>query len=159
MVRQRQEPLTSPADGACAAGPSTASIADASPVPPEPLASPSAFCLASPSAARRPLSKSDAWSCQPADAAVAVNASAVAASASLSVFTRMRFFPFAVRTVGSIPSLQVRRRRHADHAVTGVNHVNLAGDGGREIAEQVGGGAADLVERDVHLERAVRLVP
>src|SRR3569832_143702 len=156
MVRQRQEPLTSPADGACAAGPRTAAIADASPGPPEPLASPSAFCLASPSAARRPLSKSDAWSCQPADAAVMDAARAAVTASALSVLFRIGLSYFGrVAVLRSGPALEIGGRRHANHVETGVDEVNLTRHASRQVTKQVQCRAADMVELDRFLEWCV----
>src|SRR6185437_12230078 len=161
MVRQRQAPVSSPADGAWLAGLSTERIAEASPEPVPAWASASAFCLASPRRARRCWSNCVATSCQPAAAALADSASAAAARKSLDAFANIRLGPF--RRVGAVvrrsPAIERRRGRYADDVVAGVDEVHLAGDAARQVAEQIGGGAADLVERDVELERRLRLVP
>src|SRR3954464_6397891 len=48
---------------------------------------------------------------------------------------------------------------HADDMVAAIDMVNLAGDPGRQIAEQIHPGAADLLDRDVALQRRIELVP
>src|SRR6185312_8135855 len=127
---------------------------------PEPLASPSAFVLASPSAARRPLSKSDAWSCHPAEAAVMDAMRAAVAVSALSVLFRIglgSFGRFAVLRCG--PALEIGGRRHADHVKSGVDEVNLTRDASRQVAKQVQCRAADMVEFDRFLERRMAFVP
>src|SRR6185437_8335018 len=181
MVRQRQAPVRSPADGAWLAGLSTERIAEASPEPVPAWASASAFCLASPRRARRCWSNCVATSCQPAAAALADSARTKRPSRAarlpppalratspvngggnlLDAFANIRLGPF--RRVGAVvrrsPAIERRRGRYADDVVAGVDEVHLAGDAARQVAEQIGGGAADLVERDVELERRLRLVP
>src|SRR3954471_1655603 len=48
---------------------------------------------------------------------------------------------------------------HADDVIAAIDVVDLAGDGGRQIAQQVDAGAADIIDRDVALQRGVVLVP
>ena len=55
----------------------------------------------------------------------------------------------------------VRRidRLHADHVVAGIDVVDLAGDGRRQVGQEVERGIADLLDRDGALQRRVVLVP
>src|ERR1700743_2473945 len=64
-------------------------------------------------------------------------------------FADIRFGPLARVGVGRRPAGERGRRRDADDVVAGVDVMDLARHADRQIAEQIGGGAADLVERDV----------
>src|SRR5690242_971426 len=46
-------------------------------------------------------------------------------------------------------------RLHADDVIAAIDVMDLAGDAGREVAEQIDAGAAHLLDRDVALERRV----
>src|SRR5690606_11990199 len=50
-------------------------------------------------------------------------------------------------------------RFHADHVIAGIDVMNLAGDAARQVAQEIEAGAADVVDRDVALERRIVLVP
>src|SRR5262249_45419793 len=144
---QRQEPVTSPGDTAWLSELSAESIAEASPVPAPARASARAFCLASPSDARRCWSALDATSCQPADAAVAVNANTAPARPVLAGLTRIGLFLFTV-VVDGIPDLHVGRNRHADDVEAGIDEMHFTGHAGTKIAEKIERGTADMVELD-----------
>src|SRR5882724_3731956 len=49
--------------------------------------------------------------------------------------------------------------QHADDVIAAVDVVNLAGDAGRQLAQEIESGAADIFGRDVALQRRVELVP
>src|ERR1700723_2593163 len=57
------------------------------------------------------------------------------------------------RNVGCIDAL------HADDVIAAIDVVNLAGHPGRQIAQQVKPGAADILDRHVALQWRVELVP
>src|SRR3954468_14840161 len=44
---------------------------------------------------------------------------------------------------------------HADHVIAGIDVMRFAGHAAREIAQQVQAGAADILDRDVALQRRV----
>src|SRR5215813_3648556 len=48
---------------------------------------------------------------------------------------------------------------HADDVITAIDVVNLAADPGRQVAQQIDSGAANLVDRNVAFERRIVLVP
>src|SRR5690348_12390017 len=50
-------------------------------------------------------------------------------------------------------------RLHADDVIAAIDVVHLAGDARAQIAQQIEPGAADLLDRDVALERRVVLIP
>src|SRR6185295_10899554 len=51
------------------------------------------------------------------------------------------------------------RAQHADDVIAAVDMVDFAGNAGRQLAQEIDSGAADLVGRDVALQRRVQLVP
>src|SRR3954469_3511267 len=61
--------------------------------------------------------------------------------------------PLNDRDVGGVRAL------HADYVVAAIDVMHLAGDAGRQIAQQVNAGAADLLDRDVALQWRIELVP
>src|SRR6266852_6108710 len=48
---------------------------------------------------------------------------------------------------------------HADDVIAAIDVVHLPGDPGRQIAQQINPGAADILDRDVALQRRIELVP
>src|SRR5215467_1705271 len=48
---------------------------------------------------------------------------------------------------------------HSDHVITAIDMVDLAGDPGREIAQKIEAGAADILDRHVALQWRIVLVP
>src|SRR5215468_11339456 len=48
--------------------------------------------------------------------------------------------------------------RHGDDIVAAIDKMNLAGDAGREVREQVESGAAQLVERHAAMQRRMALL-
>src|SRR5579875_2387575 len=54
------------------------------------------------------------------------------------------------RDVGRVDCL------HADDVVTAIHMMHLAADPGRQVAEQIEAGAADILDRDVALQRRVQ---
>src|SRR5262245_49354459 len=50
------------------------------------------------------------------------------------------------------------RMRHGDDIVAGIHEVDLAGDAGREVGEEIERGAPDLVERDAAAQRRMALL-
>src|ERR1700674_588384 len=48
---------------------------------------------------------------------------------------------------------------HADDVIPAIDVVPLTGHPGRQIAQQVNPGAADILDRDVALQRRIELVP
>ena len=59
---------------------------------------------------------------------------------------------------GRILGAQIIRLRHRDDVVARIDEMDLAGDAGREVAEQIEPGATELVERDTAFERRVLLL-
>src|SRR3984957_19398575 len=57
------------------------------------------------------------------------------------------------RDVGRVDPL------HADDVIAAIDVVHLAGDRGRQIAQQIERGAAHVLDRDVALQRRIELVP
>src|SRR5260370_41698455 len=57
------------------------------------------------------------------------------------------------RDVGRVGAL------HADDVIAAIDMVDLAGDPGRQIAQQIDPGAADILDRDVALQGRIQLVP
>src|SRR5262249_15484981 len=55
----------------------------------------------------------------------------------------------------------VRRidRLHADDVVAGIDVVHLAGDGSRQVGEEIEGSVTDLLDGDRAFHRRVQLVP
>src|SRR5690242_16560187 len=47
---------------------------------------------------------------------------------------------------------------HADDMIAAIDVVNLAADPGRQVAQQIDAGTADILDRDIALERRVQLV-
>src|SRR5207244_6393646 len=50
-------------------------------------------------------------------------------------------------------------RLHADDVMAAIDTTDLAADPGRQIAQQIEPGAADVLDRDVALQRRVEPVP
>src|SRR5260370_34294468 len=48
---------------------------------------------------------------------------------------------------------------HADDVIAAIDVVHLPGDPGRQITQQINPGAADILDRDVALQRPITLVP
>src|SRR5437016_223091 len=48
---------------------------------------------------------------------------------------------------------------HADDVIPAIDVMHLAGDPGRQIAQQINPGAADILDRDVALQWRIELVP
>src|SRR5437763_3245124 len=55
-----------------------------------------------------------------------------------------------VRCVGAL---------HADHVITAIDMMDFAANPGRQIAQQIKPGAADILDRDIALQRRIVLVP
>src|SRR5215813_9891881 len=50
------------------------------------------------------------------------------------------------------------RALHTDDMVAAINMVHLTGNPGRQVAEQIHPGAADLLDRHIALQRRIQLV-
>src|SRR5215212_5207962 len=66
---------------------------------------------------------------------------------------------FVVAVFRRDPAFEITGRRHADDVVSGIDEVDFARHSGRELRQKIQRRATDMVELDVLLQRAVRLVP
>src|SRR6266571_397790 len=48
---------------------------------------------------------------------------------------------------------------HADDVIPAIDVMHFAGNPGRQIAQQINPGAADILDRDIALQRRIELVP